>query len=74
MRQNPLSCLQSVQKECDKRGIVFQGYQYQGAHSKSWNEALIQFQAEYLSKNKKWLNDDEVRQKLKTLSSPIQGS
>lgn len=60
MFDDDLSCLQSVQKECEKRAIAFQGYHYQGAHSKPWDEALIQFQADYLIKNKKWLNDEEV--------------
>lgn len=61
MFDDDLPCLQSVQKECEKRGIAFQGYQYQRAHSKPWDKALIQFQADYLIKHKKWLNDDEVR-------------
>ena len=61
MFDDHLSDLQSVQKECEKRGIAFQGYQYQRAHSKPWDEALIQFQAEYLIKHKRWLNDEEVR-------------
>lgn len=72
MFDDHLHFLESVQKECKKRGIAFQGYQYQGAHTKPWDEALIQFQADYLIKNKKWINDEEVRQglfdvKIKTL-------
>ncbi len=43
MFDDGLPCLQSVQEECEKRGIDFQGYQYQGFHSKPWDEALIQF-------------------------------
>lgn len=61
MFDDDLPCLQSVQQECEKRGIGFQGYQYLGAHAKPWDETLIQFQADYLIKNRKWLNDDEVR-------------
>lgn len=61
MFDDDLPCLQSVQQECEKRGIAFQGYQYQGTHAKPWEEALIQFQADYLIKHKKWLSDDEVR-------------
>lgn len=56
--------LGSVQAECQKRHIAFQGYLYQGAKSKSWDEKLVQFQAEYLIKNRIWLNDTEVKEKI----------
>lgn len=69
MFDDHLHFLESVQKECEKRGIAFQGYQYQGAHSKPWDEALIQFQADYLIKHKKWLSDDEVRHLMRQKNS-----
>ncbi|MDP4155670.1 MAG: DUF2608 domain-containing protein, partial [Bacillota bacterium] len=51
MFDDHLHFLESVQRECEKRGIAFHGYQYQGAHAKPWDEALIQFQADYLIRN-----------------------
>ena len=53
--------LYSVQKECEKRGIPFQGYQYKGFKEKPWDEALVQFQGDYLIKHKKWLSDIDAR-------------
>ncbi len=55
-----LDFLKSVQTECRKRGIAFQGYQYKGAKTKSWNEPLIDFQIEFLIKNKRWLSDEQA--------------
>ncbi len=61
--------LLSVQKECEKRGILFQGYQYKGFKEKPWNESLIQFQAKHLIQYKKWLSDKEGDKRLKNLNS-----
>ncbi|MBA3814482.1 MAG: DUF2608 domain-containing protein [Alphaproteobacteria bacterium] len=68
MFDDDLPCLQSVQQECEKRGIAFHGYQYLGAHAKPWDEAIVQFQADYLIKHKKWLNNDEAKKKIKSIT------
>ncbi len=64
MFDDNLDFLKSVKKECKKRGIIFDGYKYKGFKSKTWDEALIQFQADYLIRNKKWINDKEARAKM----------
>lgn len=52
--------LESVQQECKKRNIAFQGYLYQGAKTKPWDEELIQFQTEYLINHDRWLSDEQT--------------
>ncbi|AIL13402.1 hypothetical protein IM40_07685 [Candidatus Paracaedimonas acanthamoebae] len=53
--------LLSVKNECEKRNISFQGYEYKGSKTLPWDEDLVQFQADYLVKHKKWLSDKAVR-------------
>lgn len=53
--------VESVERECDKRHIPFQGYHYRGAKTKPWDEKLMMFQGEYLLKHRVWLNDDDAR-------------
>ena len=65
MFDDTLDFLHSVQEECAKRDIPFQGYLYErGLHEKPWNKALAHFQAEYLIKHKKWLSDEEATHKM----------
>lgn len=61
MFDDTIEFLQSALQECRKRNIDFQGYLYTGAITKSWDEELIEFQAEYLIEHKKWLKDEEAR-------------
>ena len=61
MFDDHLPYLESVQKECKKQGISFHGYHYKNSRSIPWDEALIQFQADYLIKHKEWLSDEEGR-------------
>jgi hypothetical protein len=51
----------SVQQECISRGIIFQGYQCQGAKPKAWDEDLIKFQGRYLVEHGQWLSDQEAQ-------------
>lgn len=53
--------LLSVKAECEKRSINFKGYEYKGYKTAPWNEDLVQFQADYLFKHKKWLNDKAAK-------------
>lgn len=57
--------LKSIQEECQKRGIAFQGYLYKNSASKPWDEALIQFQINYLVKHQKWLTDEVAKEMMK---------
>lgn len=63
MFDDSLIHLESVQSECIKRGISFKGYHYKGAQlkKKTWDANIIQVQADYLVKNKRWLSDDEIK-------------
>ncbi len=64
--------LLSVKHECEKRNINFQGYEYKGSKTLPWDEDLIQFQADYLLKYKKWLSDKEAKTLMnKQLSPPV---
>lgn len=54
-------CLLSVKAECEKRSINFTGYEYKGYKTAPWDEDLVQFQADYLFKHKKWLNDKDAK-------------
>ena len=56
-----LDHLQSIEEECKKRGIRCEGYHYQGAIERPWDELLAQFQVEYLLAHKKWLSDQMAR-------------
>lgn len=67
MFDDTLGDLKSVASECKKRGISFKGYNYKGAIFKEWDQNLIQFQADYLIQNKKWLNDKVAKEKLKVI-------
>lgn len=62
--------LKSVQKSCTEHIIAFQGYHYNGAIEKPWDEALIQFQAEYLIEHKQWLSDDKAYALMKAQEQP----
>ncbi|HEV2601951.1 MAG TPA: DUF2608 domain-containing protein [Candidatus Babeliales bacterium] len=53
--------LKSIEQACKENNISFQGYHYEGAIEKPWDDELIQFQAEYLLKNKQWLPDADAR-------------
>lgn len=64
MFDDDLELLKSVQEECQKRRIRFQGYHYHGAKSKQWNEKLIQFQAAHLIKSGIWLSDAEAKKRM----------
>lgn len=54
--------LRSVKDECLKRKIDFEGYLYQGAKEKKWDEELVEFQLQHLIKNHHWLSDDDAKQ------------
>ncbi|MGE0206419.1 MAG: DUF2608 domain-containing protein [Candidatus Babeliales bacterium] len=58
MFDDTLEFLESMQAECKKRGIAFQGYEYKGAHEKPWDEKLFEQQADYLIKHKTWRSDE----------------
>lgn len=61
MFDDTIEYLESTLAECKKRNIAFQGYLYARAITKPWDKELIEFQAEYLIRHKKWLRDDEAR-------------
>ncbi|MDP1723894.1 MAG: DUF2608 domain-containing protein [Alphaproteobacteria bacterium] len=54
--------IRSVKEECFKRGINFEGYLYQGAKEKKWDEDLIKFQLQHLLTHYHWLSDDVAKQ------------
>jgi hypothetical protein len=60
MFDDTLDELKTVQKECAKRGIVFQGYNYKGAKSKPLNEDIARIQADYLISHHHWLTDAQA--------------
>lgn len=66
MFDDTLEELKSTQQECEKRGIVFQGYLYKGAKSKPWNQQLAQIQADYLITHQHWLSDEQAFKLQKT--------
>lgn len=55
-----LSALRSIQQACHDLKIPFYGYHYKGYKRAQWNKDLIQFQADYLVKNKQWLSDSKA--------------
>lgn len=65
MFDDTLEFLESVQKECIKKNLDFTGYHYRGAKTKDWDEELIQFQAQFLIKHKRWLSDEEAKSMLR---------
>ncbi|MGI4775959.1 MAG: DUF2608 domain-containing protein [Janthinobacterium lividum] len=67
MFDDDINFLHSVSKECQRRNITFQGYHYQGAKKKIWNQELITFQADYLVKHRKWLDDATATKILKSV-------
>jgi hypothetical protein len=50
--------LESVRTICDTQSIIFEGYLYQGLHTKPWNTQLAWYQLNYLVKYKRWLPDE----------------
>lgn len=56
--------IRSMKDECFKRNIHFEGYIYQGAKEKKWDEKLIEFQFEHLLIHRHWLSDDEAKQRM----------
>lgn len=60
MFDDNIEYLRTVQKECSIRGITFKGYQYKNTVTKPWDEALAEFQADYLIRNEQWLNDEQA--------------
>lgn len=60
MFDDTIEYLKSTVEESKKRGIAFQGYLYTGAHTKPWDQKLIEFQADYLLKHKRWLSDEQA--------------
>lgn len=58
--EDTMANLVSVQGECVKRGIAFQGYYYTGAHKKPWHEELARVQARYLIEHHQWLSDEQA--------------
>lgn len=59
---NKLHKLHSVKMACRKLGIPFKGIHYNEAKLKGpvLNEAVANFQFEYLERNRKWLSDKEA--------------
>ncbi|MBN9542459.1 MAG: DUF2608 domain-containing protein [Alphaproteobacteria bacterium] len=67
MFDDNLDYLESVETSLKPLNIKFFGYHYLGAKTKPWNQKIIDYQVDYLIRYRKWLDDDQVQNKLNNM-------